>query len=160
MKKAEKIIHMGIIYFLIVLMTAVLILATLEMGYYVIKSFIDSDFAIIKNNQIMELFGAFMLVLIGIELLDTIKVYLKENVVHVEVVVLVAIIAVARKVVVLKIEEIDGLKIIGLAFIIVALAVAYYFIKKSGLMVCSLDENEKDKITEKEINEAKDVQMP
>jgi uncharacterized membrane protein (DUF373 family) len=98
----------------------------------------------------MELFGVFMLVLIGIELLDTIKVYLKENVMHVEVVVLVAIIAVARKVVVLKIEEIDGLKIIGVAFIIVALAVAYYFIKKSGLMVCSFDENEKEKIVEKE----------
>jgi uncharacterized membrane protein (DUF373 family) len=160
MKKAGKIIHMGIIYSLIVLMTAVLILATVELGYYVLKCFIDSDFAIININQIMELFGAFMLVLIGIELLDTIKVYLKENVVHVEVVVLVAIIAVARKVVVLKIEDIDGLKIIGLAFIIVALAVAYYLIKKSGLMVCSLDENEKDKIVEKEINEAKDVQMP
>jgi uncharacterized membrane protein (DUF373 family) len=108
----------------------------------------------------MELFGVFMLVLIGIELLDTIKVYLKENVMHVEVVVLVAIIAVARKVVVLKIENIDGMKIIGIAFIIVALAVAYYLIKKTGLMVCSFDDNEaEDKIAKKEQNgELKDAQ--
>jgi uncharacterized membrane protein (DUF373 family) len=141
-------------------MTAVLMLATIELGYYVFKYVIESDYAIINLSQLMELFGAFMLVLIGIELLDTIRVYLKENVVHVEVVVLVAIIAVARKVVVLKLEDIDGMKIIGIALIIVALAAAYYFIKKSGLMVCSLDENEKDKIVEKEINEAKDVQMP
>lgn len=158
MKKAGMIIQKVIIYSLILLMTAVLVLATIELGYYVFKYVIESDYAIINLSQLMELFGAFMLVLIGIELLDTIKVYLKENVVHVEVVVLVAIIAVARKVVVIKIEDIDGLKIIGLAFIIVALAVAYYFIKKSGLMVCSLGENEKDKIVEKEINEAKDVQ--
>ena len=158
MKKAGMIIQKVIIYSLILLMTAVLILATIELGYYIFKYMIESNYAVINLNQLMDLFGVFLLVLIGIELLDTIKVYLKENVMHVEVVVLVAIIAVARKVVVLKIEEIDGLKIIGVAFIIVALAVAYYLVKKSGLMVCSLDENEKDKIVEKEINEAKDVQ--
>ncbi|ESP62481.1 hypothetical protein SMITH_484 [Smithella sp. ME-1] len=150
MKKVGKIIQNVIIYSLIVLMTAVLVLATVELGYLIIRYVIESDSAFVNLNQLMELFGVFMLVLIGIELLDTIKVYLKENVMHVEVVVLVAIIAVARKVVVLKIEEIDGLKIIGVAFIIVALAVAYYFIKKSGLMVCSFDENEKEKIVEKE----------
>lgn len=150
MKKTGKIIQNVIIYSLIVLMTAVLILATIELGYYTFKYVMESDYAVIDLNQLMELLGVFMLVLIGIELLDTIKVYLKEKVMHVEVVVLVAIIAVARKVVVLKIEDIDGLKIIGVAFIIVALAVAYYLIKKSGLFICSFDENEQDKIVEEE----------
>jgi len=104
MKITGKIIQKVIIYSLIVLMTAVLILATIELGYYIFSYVMESDYAIINLNQLMDLFGIFMLVLIGIELLDTIKVYLKENVMHVEVVVLVAIIAVARKVVVLKIE--------------------------------------------------------
>lgn len=142
MKKAGKIIQTGIIYTLIVLMSGVLILSTIELGYYLIKSVIESKFALIDLDQLMDLFGVFMLVLIGIELLDTIKVYLKENVVHVEVVVLVAIIAVARKVVVLKIEAIEGTTVIGIAFIIVALAVAYYLIKKAGLMACSMEEKE------------------
>lgn len=150
MKKTEKIIQKVIIYALIVMMTVILLLATIELGYYIFKNLIESDNAILDLSQLMELFGAFMLVLIGIELLDTIKVYLKENVVHVEVVVLVAIIAVARKVVVLKIEDIEGMKIIGIAFIIVALAAAYYFIKKSGTMLCSSDDDEKDKIVEQE----------
>ncbi len=150
MKKTGKIIQNVIIYSLIVMMTVVLLLATIELGYYIFKSVIESDYALINLNLLMELFGTFMLVLIGIELLDTIKVYLTEKVMHVEVVVLVAIIAVARKVVVLKIEDIDGLKIIGVAFIIVSLAVAYYLIKKSGLLICSFDENEQDKIVEQE----------
>jgi len=150
MKKTGKIIQNVIIYSLIVLMTFVLLLATIELGYYIFKSVIESDYAVINLNLLMELFGTFMLVLIGIELLDTIKVYLTEKVMHVEVVVLVAIIAVARKVVVLKIEDIDGLKIIGVAFIIVSLAVAYYLIKKSGLLICSFNENEQDKIVEQE----------
>jgi len=148
MKKAGKIIQTGIIYTLIVLMSGVLILATIELGYYLIKSVIESNFALIDLDQLMDLFGVFMLVLIGIELLDTIKVYLKENVVHVEVVVLVAIIAIARKVVVLKIEAMEGTTVIGLAFIIVALAVAYYLIKKAGLMVFSMDEKEVRKTDE------------
>ncbi len=159
MKITGKIIQKVIIYSLIVLMTAVLILATIELGYYIFSYVMESDYAIINLNQLMDLFGIFMLVLIGIELLDTIKVYLKENVMHVEVVVLVAIIAVARKVVVLKIEDVEGLKIIGMAFIIVALAVAYYLIKKSGLMLCSFENNENNEIVEKEQHdEIKDTQ--
>jgi uncharacterized membrane protein (DUF373 family) len=84
MKKAGKIIQTGIIYTLIVLMSGVIILATIELGYYLIKSVTESNFALINHDQLMDFFGVFMLVLIGIELLDTIKVYLKENVVHVE----------------------------------------------------------------------------
>lgn len=160
MKKAGIIIQKIIIYTLIVLMSGVLILATVELGYYLVKSVIESDWALINLEQLMDLFGVFMLVLIGIELLDTIKVYLKENVVHVEVVVLVAIIAVARKVVVLKIENIDGMTVIGIAAIIVALAVAYYFIKKAGLMVCRFHEKEAgmtaQKDTETGMKSAKD----
>jgi len=121
----------------------------IELGYYLVKSIFGPDHFLVNLNQLMDLFGIFMLVLIGIELLDTIKVYLKENVVHVEVVVLVAIIAIARKVVVLKIEDIDGLTIIGIALIIVALAVAYYFIRKAGFMECRLDD-EKTKMISRE----------
>ncbi|MDY0280904.1 MAG: phosphate-starvation-inducible PsiE family protein [Salinivirgaceae bacterium] len=79
-------------------------------------------------DELMDLFGVFLLVLIGIELLDTIKVYLRRNVVHVEVVVLVAIIALARKVVVLKIEELSGNHILGIGVLIVSLSIAYYLI--------------------------------
>lgn len=150
MKKTGRIIQKVIIYSLIVLMTSVLLLATIELGYYIFKYVLESDYAIINLNQLMELFGVFMLVLIGVELLDTIKVYLKENVMHVEVVVLVAIIAVARKLVVIKIEDVDGVKIIGLACIVMALAVAYYLIKKSGTMLCSSNDNEKVEIMEQE----------
>ncbi|MDD2563354.1 MAG: phosphate-starvation-inducible PsiE family protein [Salinivirgaceae bacterium] len=101
-------------------------------------------------DELMDLFGVFLLVLIGIELLDTIKVYLRRNVVHVEVVVLVAIIALARKVVVLKIEELSGNHILGIGVLIVSLSIAYYLIKKSGLLVCDLNDKDKSNALEKE----------
>ena len=142
MNKIASYIEKTIIYALIIMMALVLILATIELGYYLIKSIIDSNYLLIDLDNLMDLFGVFLLVLIGIELLDTIKVYLKQNVVHVEVVVLVAIIAIARKVVVLKVEELSGEIIIGIGVLIISLSIAYYLIKKSGLMVC--DMNKKD----------------
>ncbi len=133
--KTARYIEIGIINVLIVMMVGVLVLATIELGYFLIRNIIQSDFLLISLDNLMDLFGVFLLVLIGIELLDTIKVYLRENVIHVEVVVLVAIIAVARKVVVLKIEDFPGEVIIGIGVLIASLALAYYLIKKAGLLV-------------------------
>ena len=147
MKRFSRYIEKGIIYVLIFLMSVILVLATVELGYYLVRNLIQSDFLIIDLDDLMDLFGVFLLVLIGIELLDTIKVYLKQNQVHVEVVVLVAIIALARKIVVLKIEELDGGTIIGIGVLIIALAIAYYLIKKAGLMICNFDDDDENRPT-------------
>jgi uncharacterized membrane protein (DUF373 family) len=138
MKKISSFIEKAIINVLILMMTFILILATFELGYNIILSLIESNYLLIDLDVMMDLFGAFLLVLIGIELLDTIKVYLRDNQVHVEVVVLVAIIALARKIVVLKVESLNGLNIIGIGILIIALAIAYFLIKKAGLMKARL----------------------
>ena len=84
---------------------------------------------ILHVEQLLELFGSFLLVLIGLELLDTIRTYLTTKNVHVEVVLLVSIIAIARKVVILEPKDMDSLKLIGIAAIIGALTIGYYFVK-------------------------------
>ncbi len=142
MIKLARSIEKAIIYSLIIMMAGVLILATIELGYYLIRAIIDSDYLLLDLDDLMDLFGVFLLVLIGIELLDTIKIYLKESVVHVEVVVLVAIIALARKVVVMKPDELSGETTLGIAALIIALAVSYFLIKKSGLMTCKMDDSD------------------
>ncbi|HSH50359.1 MAG TPA: phosphate-starvation-inducible PsiE family protein [Bacteroidales bacterium] len=139
-RKVEKII----IYSLIIMMAGILILATVELGYYLIRSIVHADYFLIDLDELMDLFGVFMLVLIGIELLDTIKVYLRSNIVHVEVVVLVAIIAVARKVIALETEDMSGDKIIGIGVLIIALGFTYYLIKRAGLMSCKMDDDKAD----------------
>ncbi len=121
-----------IIKSLIILMSILLIAATIELVYQTIITLIFGEGFLISVEGLMDLFGIFLLVLIGIELLDTIKVYFKRNVVHVEVVVLVAIIAIARKVIVLDFSEYSGLEIIGIGVIIITLTMGYYLIKKAG----------------------------
>jgi uncharacterized membrane protein (DUF373 family) len=150
-RKTEKII----IYSLIIMMGTVLVLSTIELGYFLVKSIFSSDYLLLDLDSLMDLFGVFLLVLIGIELLDTIKIYLKENVVHVEVVVLVAIIALARKVVVLKLEEWDGAMIAGLGALIISLAVTYYLIKRAGLFVCDMGWDDEKNNAPKESSEDK-----
>lgn len=141
MNKIAKYTERVIIYTLIVMMAGILVLATIELGYYLVKNIIQSDYLLINLDNLMDLFGIFLLVLIGIELLDTIKVYLRENVVHVEIVMLVGIIAIARKVVILKFEELSGMTLIGLGVLILALASGYYLIKRAGLMKCDFNDN-------------------
>jgi len=70
----------------------------------------------------------FLLVLIGVELLETVKMYLTKKTVHVEVVFTVAMIAIARKVVILDIKEVPSLTLIGIGTIIMALSAGYYLL--------------------------------
>lgn len=121
-----------IIKSLILLMSLLLVAATAELAYQTFKALFASDIFLINSETLMDLFGVFLLVLIGIELLDTIKVYFKKNVVHVEVVILVAVIAIARKVIVLDFADYTGLEIIGIGILIITLTLGYYLIKKAG----------------------------
>ncbi len=132
LNSAVKTVERYIIKTLIGLMSLLLIIATVQLGYMVVKSILESDVFILDLDVLMDLFGVFLLVLIGIELLDTIKVYFKKHEVHVEVVILVALIAIARKVILLDFDKYSGLEIMAIAAVVIALALGYYFIKKAG----------------------------
>lgn len=71
------------------------------------------------------------MVLIGLELLETIKTYLEEDRVHAEVVFLVAIVAVSRKVVILDYKETSTEMLFGMAALIVALGIGYYLVRRA-----------------------------
>jgi uncharacterized membrane protein (DUF373 family) len=70
------------------------------------------------------------MLLIGVELLETIKAYLSESVVHSEIVLEVALIAISRKVITLEVKAYEPLTLIGIAALIVSIALAYFFIRK------------------------------
>jgi len=152
MKAIARKVEKAIIMVLILLMFLVLITATVDLAVFLFRHIIQSDYYLMDADALIDVFGAFLLVLIGIELLDTIKVYLRRNLVHVEVVVLVAIIALARKIVVLRLEEYSGIMLLGLAALIIALAVAYYLIRRAGLMEYQVDSDDDKKRAQTEIN--------
>ena len=80
------------------------------------------------------LLGVLLLVLIGIELLETImKTYITQGPPHYETVLSVAIIAIARKVIILDVKKVDSLSLIGIAAIILALTVGYFTMKRARI---------------------------
>ena len=79
----------------------------------------------------VKIFSFVFIILIGFEMMETIEMYFKKNVVHAEVVLLVAVIAVTRKVILLDLEKYDPVEIIGLGIIILSLGACYYLIKRT-----------------------------
>jgi len=125
-KKFEKMIILS----LVVMMTLVVLLSTLELGWIIIKDIITPPLFLLEIDELLEIFGLFMLVVIGIELLETVtKSYLEKNVNHAKIVIAVAIIAIARKVIILDVKDFPGTSLLGIAAIILTLSIGYYLIK-------------------------------
>lgn len=119
-----------IISVLTVMMALVLLLATIELAWIIVLDVISPPVLLLEIDELLEIFGLFMLVFIGIELLETImKTYLTEVVNHAEIVISVAIIAIARKVIILDVKDVSSMTLIGMAAIILALAIGYFLVR-------------------------------
>lgn len=116
---------------LIVFLVVVLLFTLLELGWLTFIGLFEVTPFRLESPELFELFGYFLLVLIGLELLETIKAYLERREFHVEIIILVAIIAIARKVILLG-SATPG-ELIGIALIIIALCGGYYLLRRAGL---------------------------
>jgi len=125
LKKIERVIVSA----LLVMMIITVILATIEVGWILVKDLITEPMFLLEVEELLDIFGLFLLVLIGIELMETLKVYLTERAIHVEVVFTVALIAVGRKVITLDVKELPGLTLLAIAAIIVAMSFGYFLLK-------------------------------
>lgn len=111
---------------IMILLTVVVVLSTLHLGYLIAKEMWAPPRFLIPVQGLLEVFGYFLLVLIGVELLDTVKMYLKKDVIHVRVVIEVALIAMARKAITEEPAEVSSLTLLGLAALILALGVTAF----------------------------------
>ncbi len=75
-----------IIFSLTGMMAVVLFFFTLELGCILVRNIIVAPEFLLDIKQALEIFGFFLLILIGIELLKTMKAYIIENVFHIDVV--------------------------------------------------------------------------
>jgi uncharacterized membrane protein (DUF373 family) len=125
-KKFEKMIILA----LVAMMAIVLFLSTLDVAWIIIKDIITPPVFLLDIDELLHIFGFFLLILIGIELLETmVKTYLAQSIDHAQIVMAVAIIAIARKVILLDVKDLSGVALLGIAAIILALSIGYYLIK-------------------------------
>jgi len=110
---------------LVAMMAVIILLSTVELAWIIIQDIITPPYVLPGITELLDIFGFFLLILIGIELLETIRAYLVEHIIHVEIVLEVALIAVARKVIILDVKEYPSLTILAIATLILALSVAF-----------------------------------
>jgi len=122
---------------LIVMMALVVALAIVDLAWVLIKDIISPPLVLLDVDELLDVFGVFLLVLIGIELLETLKAYVRERVIRAEVIILVATIALARKIIILDMKAMPSVSLLGIAAIIVALGVTYYLIRKTHTRVAA-----------------------
>ena len=130
MQNLLKMFERVVIGSLVFMMMIVVLLATLELGWLIVVDVITDPIVLLEIDELLDIFGFFLLVLIGVELLDTIRSYLSQHIVHVEIVIEVAMIAVARKVIILDVKDLSGVTLVGIAAIIVALTAAYFTLRR------------------------------
>jgi len=126
-----RLVERVVVYTLIGLMSLVIVVATGELGWLIYRDMSTPPILMLEIEQLLDLFGFFLLILIGVELLETIKAYLVEHVVHVEIVIEVALIAIARKVIVLDLSQYSGVTVLAIAALVFALACAYFIEKRA-----------------------------
>lgn len=111
---------------LILMMAVVILLSVGELAWILVHDVISPPVLILEIDELLELFGFFLLVLIGIELLETIKNYYTEGKIELTVIFTVALIALARKIIILEPDKYDPMTLVGLGIMILALVSGYW----------------------------------
>jgi uncharacterized membrane protein (DUF373 family) len=82
------------------------------------------------QHALQRVFAGALLVLMGLELIETIKTYFSEHHVKIEVILVVAMIAMGRHLVQLDFEHMSGSSLAGVAALLLALAISYALVKR------------------------------
>lgn len=115
------------------LMAIIVVSATLEVAYEIVINMFEPPGFFIGVQDLFGVFGLFLMVLIGLELMTSIQMYLDHNSIHAELMLLVAITAITRKIVILDATKIDPMIMFGIGAIIIALALGYYLVRRSSV---------------------------
>ncbi len=131
MFRTMKIFEKIIVFTLLGLMMLAVLVSTVELAVILIQELMKPPLFLLNIDEMLQVFGFFLMVLIGLELLESIKAYLEEDRVHAEVVFLVAIVAMSRKVIIFDYNEITPEMMYGIAAVIIALASGYFLVRRA-----------------------------
>ena len=120
-----------IVLALLLMMMVALLASTVELAIILVQQLLEPPLLLLNVKEMLTVFAFFLMVLIGLELVETTKMYLEEDIFHVEVVVLVAIIAVARKIIIIDYDSVSYGLLWGISALMIALSVGYFLLKRA-----------------------------
>jgi uncharacterized membrane protein (DUF373 family) len=120
-----------IVLTLLFMMILALLASTVELAIILVEQLLAPPRLLLDVKEMLTVFAFFLMVLIGLELVETIKMYLDKNVFHVEVVILVAIIAVARKIIIIDYDSVSYEILLSISALMIALCAGYFLLKRA-----------------------------
>ena len=127
----HKIIRLAV-KVLALLMVLVIVWGIGDVIYVLYQRLVAPPFMLLSISDILATFGAFLAVLIAIEIFINITLYLKTNVIPVRLVVATALMAISRKVIIFDFGEITPLFVLATGAVVLALGVTYWLISKKN----------------------------
>jgi uncharacterized membrane protein (DUF373 family) len=110
------------------LMVAVIVWGIGDVIYVLYQRLMEPPFLLLSISDILATFGAFLAVLIAIEIFINITLYLKTDVIPVRLVVATALMAISRKVIIFDFENITPVLVLATAAVVFALGITYWLI--------------------------------
>ena len=120
---------------LAVLMVAVIIWGVADVCYVLYTRLAAPPVFLLNVSDIFQIFGAFMVVLIAIEIFINIRLYLGSNTLPIKLVIGTALMAIARKVIVLDLANTTSIYVFAIATVVLALGIAYWLVGKTSKLL-------------------------
>ena len=98
--------------------------------FVVYQKLVEPPVFLLDVNDIFQVFGAFMVVLIAVEIFINIRLYLGTSALPIQLVIATALMAIARKVIILDFDTITPDYIFGIAAVVLALGISYWLVSR------------------------------
>jgi uncharacterized membrane protein (DUF373 family) len=122
-----------IFYFLIAILTIYILIEVASLAYFFFSGLITIEsgkMLFFSKEEGEQIIPAFFSILIALELIDTLKIYLKENVVKSQHIIVIGLIAISRKLLVIDFAHGDPMINFSIAALLTGLGIAYFLLKK------------------------------
>ena len=113
---------------LAVLMVLVIIWGIGDVLYVLYMRLMEPPIYLLSISDIFATFGAFLAVLIAIEIFINITLYIRHDVLPVKLVIATALMAIARKVIIFDFKDLSPMYIFATGSVVLALGVTYWLI--------------------------------
>jgi len=117
---------------LAILMTLVIIWGVGDVIYILYQRLIAPPMYLLNISDIFETFGAFLAVLIAIEIFTNITLYIRDDILPIKLVMGTALMAIARKIIVFDYKLLTPMHILATAAVVLALGITYWLVSKKS----------------------------
>lgn len=125
----HRVIRIGV-KVLAVLMVFVILWGIIDVIYVLFQQLSTPPILLLEVGDLFRLFGAFMVVLIAIEIFINIRLYLGTDILPIQLVIATALMAIARKVIVMDFEAVSPQYVFATAAVVLALGITHWLVTR------------------------------